>query len=190
MKRPGKAKGSIKAGPTPWRIFWTLARIVSLTLGGGYVIAPAIGNAFEKQGWISEEEFYRVFSRAQVFPGPIALSTSFLCAYKFAGVPGAIAAVFGVVLPPFLALLLVGGFISLYGNTELFKRFLHGAGAVVPGLVGSMLWRTAKHRQWSVRTVIEVVGLAVLLSVFPSAAFFILIGGIIVLYLGRLVWKS
>lgn len=191
MKMPAKAKGIPKTvPPTPWRIFLTLAKINSLTLGGGYVIVPVTGNAFEKQGWIKEEEFYRIFSRAQVFPGPIALSTSFLCSYRIAGVPGAIASVFGVVLPPFLALILVGGFISLYGDTELFKRFLNGAGAVVPGLVGSMLWRTARNRKWSVRTVIEVIVLAVLLAVFPSAAFFILIGGIIVLYLGRLIWKS
>ncbi len=191
MKTPAKAEGIAKTvPPTPWRIFLTLARIVSLTLGGGYAIVPAIGNAFEKQGWIKEEEFYRVFSRAQVFPGPIALTTSFLCSYRIAGARGAVAAVFGVVLPPFFALILVGGFISLYGDTELFKRFLHGAGAVVPGLVGSILWRTARNRKWSVRIVIEVVTLAVLLAVFPSSAFFILIGGIIVLYVGRLVWKS
>ncbi len=188
---PIKAKGVSKSvPPTPWRIFLTLAKINTLTLGGGYVIVPVIENSFEKQGWITEEEFYRIFSRAQVFPGPIALSTSFLCSYRIAGAPGAIASVFGVVLPPFLALVLVGGFISLYGDTELFKRFLGGAGAVVPGLVGSMLWRTVRKRRWSVRTAIEVITLAVLLAVFPSAAFFILIGGIIALYLGRLVWKS
>jgi len=188
---PTTTKGVSKTvPPTPWRIFLTLAKINTLTLGGGYVIVPVIENSFEKQGWITEEEFYRIFSRAQVFPGPIALSTSFLCSYRIAGVPGAIASVFGVVLPPFLALILVGGFISLYGDTELFKRFLGGAGAVVPGLVGSMLWRTVRKRRWSVRTAIEVITLAVLLAVFPSAAFFILIGGIIALYLGRLVWKS
>jgi chromate transporter len=190
MKMPARAEGITKTEPTPWHIFLVLARINTLTLGGGYVIVPAIGNAFEKQGWIEEEEFYRIFSRAQVFPGPIALSTAFLTSYRIAGVPGAIAAVLATVLPPFFALILVGGFISLYGNTELFKRFLGGAGAVVPGLVASMLWRTTKNRKWSVRSVIEVIGLAVLLVVFPSAAFFLLLGGIAVFYIGRLVWKS
>lgn len=186
-----KEQGAIKTvSPTPWRIFLTLAKINTLTLGGGYVIVPVIGNSFKKKGWITEEEFYRIFSRAQVFPGPVALSTSFLCSYRIAGVAGAVASVFGVVLPPFLALILVGGFISLYGDNELFKRFLGGAGAVVPGLVGSMLWRSARRRTWTIRTTTEVIALAVLLVVFPSAAFFILIGGIIALYLGRLVWKS
>jgi len=123
-RKNGAKKTTKKTEPTPLRIFLTLAQINTLTLGGGYVIVPVIGNSFKKQGWIDEEEFYRIFSRAQVFPGPIALSTSFLCSYKIAGVKGAIAAVLGVVLPPFIALILVGGFISLYGDTELFKRFL------------------------------------------------------------------
>ncbi|HNP92961.1 MAG TPA: chromate transporter [Rectinema sp.] len=189
-RKNGAKKTTKKTEPTPLRIFLTLAQINTLTLGGGYVIVPVIGNSFKKQGWIDEEEFYRIFSRAQVFPGPIALSTSFLCSYKIAGVKGAIAAVLGVVLPPFIALILVGGFISLYGDTELFKRFLKGAGAVVPGLVGSMLWKTAKNRKWTTRALIEVGLLTILLVLFPSAAFFILIGGIVVIYLGRLIWKS
>ena len=189
-RKNGAKKTTKKTEPTPLRIFLTLAQINTLTLGGGYVIVPVIGNSFKKQGWIDEEEFYRIFSRAQVFPGPIALSTSFLCSYKIAGVKGAIAAVLGVVLPPFIALILVGGFISLYGDTELFKRFLKGAGAVVPGLVGSMLWKTAKNRKWTTRALIEVGLLTILLVLFPSAVFFILIGGIVVIYLGRLIWKS
>lgn len=189
-RKNGAKKTTKKTEPTPLRIFLTLAQINTLTLGGGYVIVPVIGNSFKKQGWIDEEEFYRIFSRAQVFPGPIALSTSFLCSYKIAGVKGAIAAVLGVVLPPFIALILVGGFISLYGDTELFKRFLKGAGAVVPGLVGSMLWKTAKNRKWTTRALIEVALLTILLVLFLSAAFFILIGGIVVIYLGRLIWKS
>jgi len=189
-RKNGAKKTTKKTEPTPLRIFLTLAQINTLTLGGGYVIVPVIGNSFKKQGWIDEEEFYIIFSRAQVFPGPIALSTSFLCSYKIAGVKGAIAAVLGVVLPPFIALILVGGFISLYGDTELFKRFLKGAGAVVPGLVGSMLWKTAKNRKWTTRALIEVALLTILLVLFPSAAFFILIGGIVVIYLGRLIWKS
>ncbi len=190
MNVPENPEGRSKLHPTPWRIFIELAKINTVTLGGGYVIVPVIGNTFEKLGWINEKDFYQVFSRAQVFPGPIALSTSFLVSYRIAGVLGAIAALLGVMLPPFFALILVGGFISIYGNTLLFKRFLAGAGAVVPGLVASMLWRTAKNRKWTVRTAIEVIVFAVLLAAFPSQAFFILLGGIALLYVGKLVWKS
>ncbi len=190
MNVPENPEARLKVMPTPWRIFIELAKINFITLGGGYVIVPVTASTFEKLGWINEKDFYQVFSRAQVFPGPIALSTSFLVSYRIAGIAGAIAAVLGVVLPPFLALILVGGFISIYGKTMLFRRFLAGAGAVVPGLVASMLWRTAKNRKWTIRTAIEVIVFAVALAAFPSQAFFILLGGIILLYAGRLVWKS
>ncbi len=189
MKNPNTPADKFKK-PTPWNIFLTLARIVFITLGGGYAIVPAIGNAFEKKGWIQEKEFYRIFARAQVFPGPIALSTSFLSAYHIAGIRGCVAAVFGVVLPPFIALVVVGIFIRNVGQSNLFQRFLRGAGAVVPGLVASMLYRAARNRKWSVRAVIEVTALAVLLSVFPSLAFYILIAGIALIYAERSIWKS
>lgn len=188
-----KGKGVIaekKPEPTPWNIFLTLAKITFITIGGGYVIVPAIGNAFEKNGWIEEKEFFRIFAKAQVFPGPVALSTSFLAAYSIAGAKGCVAAVFGVVLPPFIALILVGLFISNFGQNEMFRRFLLGAGAVVPGLVGSMLYRAAKNRKWSIRAAVEVAVLAVILSLFPAYAFYVLLGGIALIYAERLVWKS
>jgi len=194
MKRkmePGRGVGdSAETGrPTPLGLFLTFAGVTTVTLGGGYVIVPVMGRALEKRGWMEESRFYDIFARAQAFPGPQALSTSILVSRDLCGFPGAVAASLGVVLPPFLVIILVSKLISDYGSLPAVRGFLEGAGAVVPGVVAAMIWRTAMRRKWNVRKIAGLSALAALLILFPSASLPILLGGILVLYLTEALWK-
>jgi chromate transporter len=175
--------------PTPWKLFLMLASVTSVTLGGGYVIVPVMGRALEKRLWMTEERFYAVFARAQAFPGPYALSTALLVARELCGSRGALAAFFGVVLPPFLAIILVGKLMADFGSLPAVRGFLEGAGAVVPGIVAAMVWKTAKKRDWNVPRIFELAALGTLLILFPSASLPILLGGIPLLYLIESLWK-
>jgi len=168
--------------PTPMGLFWLYAKINSVTLGGGYVIVPVMATSLEKKGWMSERDFYDLFARAQAFPGPLALSSALLSGIRLCGFPGAVAAFFGVVLPPFFALILVSGFISSYGSLPVLKRFLEGAGSVVPGIVAAMIWKTGSKRAWNPLRALETAGLAFILILFPAYSLPILLIGIAVLY--------
>ena len=165
------------------------AWINTVTLGGGYAIVPVIGTGLEKRGWMGEAEFYDVFARAQAYPGPSALSTAMLVSIRLCGFKGAVAAFFGVVVPPFLAILLVSSLLTRYGSLAAVKRFLEGAGAVVPGLVGGMVWRTARRRKWNALRIVEVSALTALLIAFPSLSLPILLGGIALMYGIEGIWK-
>jgi chromate transporter len=178
----GKKAESKEIAPTPMGLFWLFAKINSVTLGGGYVIVPVMATSLEKKGWMSERDFYDLFARAQAFPGPLALSSALLAGIRLCGFRGAVAAFFGVVLPPFFALILVSGFITSYGSLPALKRFLEGAGAVVPGLVAAMIWKTASKRAWNPMRILETAALAVILILFPAYSLPILLLGIAVLY--------
>jgi chromate transporter len=168
--------------PTAMQLFLMFVRINSLTLGGGYVIVPVMANSLEKKGWMEEKEFYDIFARAQAFPGPLALTSSMLVSIKLCGMKGALAAFAGTVLPPFVTLLLVGGLINRYGELPSVRRFLEGAGAVVPGFVAAMLWKTASKRKWNSARIIETGILAVILILLPAFSLPVLLLGILVFY--------
>ncbi|MCA1950746.1 MAG: chromate transporter [Treponema sp.] len=181
--------------PTPWRLFALFSWINTITLGGGYVIVPVIGNSLEKRGWMKEEEYYDIFAQAQAYPGPLALSTSILVGIKLCGFWGAVAAFFGVILPPFLVIILVSSLLTTYGSLPIVKRFLDGAGAVVPGIVAAMVWKNGNRlikdsagRAQLVR-LIELAALTMLLVLFPRYSLPILLGGLAVLYIMEGVWK-
>jgi chromate transporter len=181
--------------PRALSLFWLFAWINTITLGGGYVIVPVIGNSLEKRGWMNEEDYYDIFARAQAYPGPLALSTSLLVGIRLCGFWGAVAAFFGVILPPFLVIILVSRLLTTYGSSPVVKRFLEGAGAVVPGIVAAMVWKNGKRlfteragKQQLIR-LLELAVLTIILVLFPSYSLPILLGGIASLYILEGLWK-
>lgn len=168
--------------PKLLELFALLARINTVTLGGGYVIVPVMAVSLEKKGWMGESEFYDIFAKAQAFPGPLALNTALLVSLKLFGPKGIPAAFLGVILPPFLALILVSGLIQRYGSLPAVRRFLDGAGAVVPGLVAAMIWKNATKRSWNLPRIIETAALALLLILLPAFSLPILLLAIVVFY--------
>lgn len=182
MKLTKPESTTAQSKPTLIELFILLARINTVTLGGGYVIVPVMATSLEKKGWMNESDFYDLFARAQAFPGPMALNSALLVALKLFGPKGIPAAFFGVVLPPFIALILVSGLIQRFGSLPVLRRFLDGAGAVVPGLIAAMIWKNAAKRSWNVPRIIETALLAVLLILLPAFSLPILLLAIVVLY--------
>ena len=176
--------------PTPWRLFRVFFGISAVTVGGGYAMVPVIGSALEKRGWVGEEEFYDLFATAQSFPGPLAFTTALVAGRKLGGAAGAAAGAFGVLLPPFAAIVLVGALIGRFGDLPAVRAFLDGAGATVPGLVAAMVFKMAKNRKWSPPRILGVAVLALALVLAPKASLPIFLGGTALFYLLERRWNS
>ena len=153
-------------------------------------MVPVIGRTLEKRGWIDEDEFYRLFARAQCFPGPIAFTTALIAGSRFAGAAGATAAGAGVVLPPFAAIIVVGAVLGRVGGYPVVRDFLAGAGATVPGLVAAMVWSMAKKRKWSLGRAFSTAGLAAALAFFPGLTLPIFFAAVILFYVAEKRWNS
>jgi chromate transporter len=121
---------------------------------------------------------------------PQALSTALLISRELCGLPGALAAFFAVILPPFLAIILVGNVIAVYGTLPEVQRFLEGAGAVVPGIIAAMILNTARRRIWNAARIIGVSALAALLILIPSASVLIIAAALPFMYLIERLWKQ
>jgi chromate transporter len=184
-QRWSRQKSGEKKSPDKPRLidfFVLIVRINSFTLGGGYVIVPVMATSLEKKGWMDESEFYDLFARAQAFPGPMALNSAMLVSLKLFGIKGIPVAFLGVILPPFLALILVSGLIQRYGSLPALRRFLDGAGAVVPGLIAALIWKNSTKRSWNILRVVETAVLALLLILLPSLSLPLLLVAIVILY--------
>lgn len=94
-------------------LFLTMARIGAFTFGGGYAMIPLIESiCVERKGWITHEEMMNITVIAESTPGPVAINCSTYVGYKQAGVKGAIAATFGMVLPSFIVIYLISMFLD------------------------------------------------------------------------------
>jgi len=101
--------------------------------------------------------------------------------------PGFFAAMTGVIIPPFLSILLFSKLLSIAGQIPFMRGFLEGSYAVVPGLVAALAFNMIKKRAWNLnRAAITLVGAAgiIMAGSFAVPAFFALaaIAWIIELY--------
>ena len=81
---------------------------VSATTSGGHAITAVLKPIFiEKYHWISEDELLDLISIGQATPGSIAINVSVILGYRIAGFAGALVAMLGTSIPPFVMMLLV-----------------------------------------------------------------------------------
>jgi len=149
------------------RLFFLFLRISTLTIGGGYAMIPVMKWELEKSGLLTEKEFFRIVSTAQVIPGPIAFNTAILVGRKLSGLPGAVASGVAVVLPPFFAIVAVTEIIRSFSGVSYVRSFLRGAYVAIVGLVGSVLFRLVKNQRWDLYR-FSLVGISALLLIFQS----------------------
>ena len=88
-------------------------------------------------GWVTSDEFADGLAVGNALPGPIAPQVSAYIGYKMAGLPGAIAAASGTVLPTTILMLVMIFFFFRIKDSVTVKSMLT---AVRPVVVGLLLW--------------------------------------------------
>jgi chromate transporter len=160
-------------------LFITFFSISALTIGGGYAMIPVFADRITKKKWLDEKEFYDLFAMGQAIPGPMALNTAVLCGNRLAGIFGAIVSFCGIMIPPFVTIILVSLVFAQISEIPFVQGFLEGSYGVVIGLVAAMIVKMLKNRKWSVlELIIAALGAAALflfmnysLPIFIAIAF-------------------
>lgn len=96
-----------------WNIYKTFFKIGTMLLGGGYVILPLLQSEIvDKNGWAKDEDIVEYYALSQSLPGIIAANISIFTGHKLMGIRGAVAALSGVIMPAFLAIVLIADILS------------------------------------------------------------------------------
>lgn len=70
------------------------------SIGGGYAALPLIQSQVVSQyQWLTMNEFTDLITIAEMTPGPIAVNSATFVGIRIAGLPGALIATFGCILP-------------------------------------------------------------------------------------------
>lgn len=151
----GIKQGEAHTAMTLWQLFMLFFKVSAVTFGGGIVILAMVKLEVEKRKDISQDDLEEMVSLAGSVPGPIAVSISWLFGRRQRGLAGAIVAVTGAILPPFLIVLLLSPFILKYSAIPavqgFFKGVLCGTSALivitifahVKGTLASGIWNLA-----------------------------------------------
>ena len=162
------------------QLFWAFVQIGLFSIGGGYAALPLIqSQVVEQFGWLSLSEFTDILTIAEMTPGPIALNAATFVGIRMGGIPGALTATLGCILPSCVIVLLLGWFYMRYRTMKGLQGVLRG---LRPGVIAMIASVTVSM---------------LLLAVFGSDAwpldfsrldFFAL--GLLLLCFGMLRWKK
>jgi chromate transporter len=118
------------------KLFWVFCKVGSFTFGGGYAMLPLIQKeVVDNLKWVEEEEIVDVFAISQSVPGVIAINSSIFIGNKVAGVPGAVAAALGMILPAFLSILLILLALLSFKDNLYVEKVMAGIRAASAGLI-------------------------------------------------------
>ena len=126
-------------------IFKTFFVIGCFTFGGGWSIVAQIQKEYvENKHWITDEELLDFTSVGRSTPGLMIGNASVLFGYHAAGVPGALAALFGIVIPPIVIMLGVVALYDLVKDNLYVARAMIGVRAAVAPIILSALVKLLK----------------------------------------------
>jgi chromate transporter len=130
------------ARPSVATLFLAFSAVAISGFGG--VMPFARRMLVEQRRWMTADEFNEAYSLAQFLPGGNILNLSVVVGSKFRGGAGALAAIGGLLVGPFLIMIALGAVYSRYGEIEAVGDALAGVAAGAAGLILAMAFRMAE----------------------------------------------
>ena len=119
-------------------LFWSFLQIGQFSFGGGYAAMPLIqGQVVTDHGWLSMTEFTDLITISQMTPGPIAINSATFVGIKIAGIPGALVATIGCILPSCIIVTLVAKLYLKYRNMAVLQGILNSLRPAVVAMIAS-----------------------------------------------------
>lgn len=147
------------------QLFVTFTKIGAFTIGGGYVMVPAIEAEIRKKGWLSDDELPDIVALSQSAPGLLTVNMSIFAGYRMRGIAGSVVATAGCILAPFVVILAIAMFFSSFkDNPWVVKAFMGVrpvAVAVIAAYFVKLLKGNSRWWQWTV-TALALTGIALL----------------------------
>lgn len=117
-------------------LFWEFLKIGTFSFGGAYGAIPLIKESVLSMGWMDDAMFSNMLAISEATPGPIMINAATYVGSRQAGIPGALVATLGVILPSFVIILLIAAYLRKWLKSKPVQSVLRG---VKPCLMGVIL---------------------------------------------------
>ena len=180
-----------------FELFSTFFKLGLFTFGGGYAMIPQIREIIVlKKKWMTEDEMLEIIAIAESTPGPIAINMATYIGYKQKKFLGSLFATLGVVLPSLIIIYIISLFLDAFmANIYVMYAFI-GIKCAVAFLIlkaGINMIHKMKKNLFSLISLSLVIILMILFELFSisfSSIYFIIIGGILGIFIFSLKNKE
>ena len=132
------------------QLFWSFLQIGALSFGGGYAAVPLIeAQIVTGRAWLSMTEFANLVTIAEMTPGPIAVNAATFVGTKIAGIPGALCATLGCILPSCVLVTFIARLYLKYRSLSAFQTVLSTLRPAVVAMIASAGVLILKDAFWA-----------------------------------------
>ena len=153
------------------QLFWSFMQIGLFSIGGGYAAMPLIqAQVVQNHAWLNMSEFTDLITIAEMTPGPIAVNSATFVGIRIAGIPGALVATFGCILPSLFIVSLLTFIYYRYKKLSVLQSVLASLRPAVVALIASagisILLQVALGGQELTMANLNFIGLALFAAAF------------------------
>lgn len=137
------------------KLLWSFCQI-GFTSFGGLSMVPLINSEMAANGWMSTTEVSDIVAIAEMTPGPLGLNCATFAGMRVAGIPGALAANLGILMPTLTVCAVAALFFERFKNSRALKAVMMGVRPVCIGLIWAVILNLSKTNyfkgitpQWS-----------------------------------------
>ncbi len=169
-------------------LFLTCLKIGAVWFGGGYILVAYFNSEFvEGLNWLTRQQLLDAIAVGQFTPGPFLSSATFI-GYQIAGIPGAISATAGIIIPSFIFVAILNPIIPRLRKSDFLSKFLDAVNvsALAVMLVVSLKLGVEVLIDWR-SWVIALLSAAAFFTIKKINSAYIILGGAILGYIFYIV---
>ena len=118
-------------------LFLEFFKMGALTFGGGYAMIPFIEETVRNHEWMTTRELVDFIAVSESTPGAFAVNISTYIGSEVGGILGALCATIGLVLPPFIVIILIAKVYDRFKSSTIVQGAMLGLKSTVVGLIGA-----------------------------------------------------
>lgn len=119
------------------RLFFEFFKTGLFAVGGGLATLPFLEEMADKTGWFTRAQLVDMIAVGESTPGPIGVNMATYVGFTTAGIPGAVIATTGLVLPSLFVILIIAAFLKNFRENPLVKGAFYGLRPASAGLIAS-----------------------------------------------------
>ena len=108
------------------QLFWEFLKIGIFCVGGGMAVLPFLYDLGEKTAWYTSAQVLDMLAVSESTPGPIGINMATYVGYTVGGIPGALLATLGTILPGIILVLVLARFLSRFRDNRYVNAAFYG----------------------------------------------------------------
>lgn len=118
------------------QLFLAFLQIGAFSFGGGYAAMPLIqAQVIDRYAWLTQKDFADLVTIAEMTPGPIAVNSATFVGNMVGGIPGALCATAGVILPSCIFVTVLAYLYTKYRSLSLMQGILQSLRPAVVAMI-------------------------------------------------------